>query len=56
MGNSPVWLSENMASHEAYEFTVVVVFGVEPTEAMLDEAVAMHREQGLPGVGGACLK
>ncbi len=47
VGNSPMWLSENMASHEAYEFTFVVVFGVEPTEEMLDEAVAMHVEQGL---------
>ncbi|MGA7307241.1 MAG: hypothetical protein WBW88_20435 [Rhodothermales bacterium] len=47
VGHSPMWLSENMASHEAYEFTFVVVFGVEPTEAMLDEAVAMHKEQGL---------
>lgn len=47
VGNSKVWLSENMASREAYEFTFVVVFGVEPTDAMLDEAVAMHVEQGL---------
>jgi hypothetical protein len=47
VGNSPMWLSENMASREAYEFTFVVVFGVEPTEEMLDEAVAMHVEQGL---------
>jgi hypothetical protein len=47
VGNSPMWLSENMASHSAYEFTFVVVFGVQPTEEMLDEAVAMHREQGL---------
>ena len=47
VGHSPMWLSENMASHEAYEFTFVVVFGVEPTEGMLDEAVAMHIEQGL---------
>ena len=42
-----MWLSENMASHEAYEFTFVVVFGVEPTEEMLDEAVATHKELGL---------
>jgi len=36
-----------MATHEAYEFTFVVVFGVEPTEEMLDEAVSMHVQQGL---------
>lgn len=47
VGHSPVWLSENMATAEAYEFTFVVVFGVEPTEAMLEEAVAMHEAQGL---------
>jgi hypothetical protein len=47
VGHSPMWLSENMATHEAYEFTFLVVFGVEPTEEMLDEAVAMHVEQGL---------
>lgn len=47
VGHSKVWLSENMATPEAYEFTFVVVFGVEPTEAMLDEAVAMHKAQGL---------
>jgi len=47
VGHSPMWLSENMATHGAYEFTFVVVFGVEPTEEMLDEAVAMHIEQGL---------
>jgi hypothetical protein len=42
-----MWQSENMATHEAYEFTFVVVFGVEPTEEMLDQAVAMHIEQNL---------
>lgn len=47
VGHSPMWLSENMATHGAYEFTFVVVFGVQPTEEMLDEAVAMHVEQGL---------
>ena len=47
VGHSPVWLSENMATHGAYEFTFVVVFGVEPTEEMLDQAVAMHVQQGL---------
>lgn len=47
VGHSPMWLSENMATPEAYEFTFVVVFGVEPTDEMLDEAVAMHIEQGL---------
>jgi hypothetical protein len=47
VGHSPMWLSENMASHEAYEFTFIVVFGVVPTEEQLDEAVAEHIEQGL---------
>ena len=47
VGNSPMWLSENMATHDAYEFTFLVVFGVAPTEEMLDEAVARHPEQGL---------
>ncbi len=47
VGHSPMWLSESMATQGAYEFTFVVVFGVEPTEEMLDEAVAMHVEQGL---------
>lgn len=47
VGNSPVWLSENMATEGAYEFTFVVVFGVTPTEAMLEEAVERHVEQGL---------
>lgn len=47
VGNSPMWLSENMATHESYEFVFVVVFGVEPTEETLDQAVAMHIEQGL---------
>lgn len=47
VGNSPMWLSENMATHESYAFTFEVVFGVTPTEQMLDEAVALHLEQGL---------
>lgn len=47
VGHSPMWLSENMATHEAYEFTFVVVFGVEPSEEMLDEAVSMHIAHGL---------
>jgi hypothetical protein len=47
VGNSPMWLSENMATHESYEFVFVVVFGVTPTEEMLDQAVALHIEQGL---------
>lgn len=47
VGNSPMWLSENMATHESYEFVFVVVFGVTPTEEMLDQAVASHIEQGL---------
>lgn len=47
VGNSPMWLSENMATHESYEFVFVVVFGVTPTEEMLDQAVALHVEQDL---------
>lgn len=47
VGNSPMWLSEDMATHESYEFVFVVVFGVSPSEEMLDEAVALHLEQGL---------
>lgn len=47
VANSPMWLSEDMATHESYEFVFVVVFGVTPTEEMLDEAVAMHIDQGL---------
>lgn len=47
VGNSPMWLSENMATHESYEFVFEVVFRVTPTESMLDDAVAMHTEQGL---------
>jgi hypothetical protein len=47
VGNSPMWLSENMATHESYTFVFEVVFGVTPTEEMLDRAVAMHIEQGL---------
>jgi hypothetical protein len=39
VGNSPMWLSENMATAESYEFVFVVVFGVEPTEEMLEQAV-----------------
>ena len=47
VGNSPMWLSENMATPESYEFVFAVVFGVVPTDEMLDQAVAMHIEQGL---------
>lgn len=47
VGNSPMWLSEDMATHESYQFVFEVVFRVTPTEAMLDEAVTMHIEQGL---------
>lgn len=47
VGHSPMWLSENMATHESYAFTFEVVYGVTPTEEMLDEAVALHVEQGL---------
>jgi len=39
VGNSPMWLIENMATAESYEFVFVVVFGVEPTEEMLEQAV-----------------
>jgi hypothetical protein len=47
VGNSPMWLSEDMATHSSYLFVFEVVFGVTPTEAMLDQAVAMHLEQDL---------
>lgn len=47
VAHSPMWLSENMATHGAYLFTFEVVYGVTPTEAMLDEAVRLHLEQGL---------
>jgi hypothetical protein len=47
VGNSPMWLSENMATAESYEFVFVVVFGVEPTEEMLEQAVQEHIDQGL---------
>jgi hypothetical protein len=47
VGNSPMWLSENMATPESYEFVFVVVFGVEPTEEMLEQAVQEHIDQGL---------
>jgi len=47
VGNSPMWLSENMATHESYIFVFDVVFGVEATVEILDQAVAMHIEQGL---------
>ena len=47
VGNSPMWLSEDMATHESYIFVFEVVFGISPTEDMLDEAVALHLEQDL---------
>lgn len=47
LAKSPMWLSENMATHESYEFVFDVVFGVEPTEEMLNAAVEAHIEQGL---------
>ena len=47
VGNSPMWLSEDMATHESYLFVFQVVFGVTPSEDTLDEAVALHLEQGL---------
>lgn len=47
LANSPMWLSENMATPESYEFVFTVVFGVEPTEEMLATAVQAHIDQGL---------
>lgn len=47
VGNSPMWLSEDMATHGSYIFVFEVVFGVTPTVDMLDAAVALHLEQGL---------
>ncbi len=47
VGNSPMWLSEDMATTGAYDFTFSVVYGVDATPEMLDEAVALHVEQGL---------
>lgn len=47
VGNSPMWLSEDMATHESYAFTFEVVLRITPTEAMLDEAVQEHLDQGL---------
>lgn len=46
VGNSPKWLSENMASHGAYRFTFDLL-GATATEAELDQAVEMHLERGL---------
>lgn len=46
VGASPMWLSENMATPEAYQF-VFDVLGVTPTQVMLDDAVALHIKQGL---------
>lgn len=45
-GNSDMWLSEDMATHEAYAFTFDVL-GIAHTEEMLDDAVALHLERGL---------
>ncbi len=47
VGNSPMWLSEDMATHESYAFTFQVVFGITPTTQMLDEAVQEHLDQDL---------
>lgn len=44
---SPMWLSEDMATEEAYDFTFQVVLGVEASPEMLEEAVALHLEQDL---------
>lgn len=47
VGNSPMWSSEDMATHESYLFVFQVVFGVTPPVEVLDQAVALHLEQGL---------
>lgn len=47
LAKSPMWLSENMATHASYEFVFDVVFGVEPSEEMLNAAIEAHIEQGL---------
>lgn len=47
-GHSPMWLSEDSASHASYAFVFDVVFGVDdPTDEMLDQAVQMHLDRGL---------
>lgn len=53
LAHSPMWLSENMATHEAYEFTFIVAYTIRDgevgpiTEQMLDAAVEEHEAQGL---------
>ncbi len=47
VGNSPMWLSEDMATHASYAFTFEVVLGITPTTQMLDEAVQAHLDQDL---------
>lgn len=47
LAKSPMWLSENLATHESYLFVFNVVFKVEPTEEMLNAAVEAHIDQGL---------
>lgn len=47
VGNSPMWLSEDMATDASYAFTFEVVLGITPTEQMLEEAVQAHLDQGL---------
>lgn len=46
-GHSPMWHSEDSASHASYDFVFNVVFGIDPTTAMLDQAVQMHLDRGL---------
>lgn len=46
VGHSPMWLSENMATRESYAFTFEVL-GVEPSDEILDAAVARHEQEGL---------
>lgn len=45
-GNSPMWLSEDMATPGAYAFTFEAL-EIPYTDAMLDDAVQRHLDQGL---------
>lgn len=47
LGKSPMWLSEDMATPEAYAFTFAVLGVSDPTPEMLDRAVELHLEQDL---------
>lgn len=46
-GHSPMWHTEDSASRASYDFVFNVVFHVDPTVAMLDQAVQLHLERGL---------